>query len=168
MTNTMLRLQVASLLVAFAPAVADGKPSFGTGTWNAKGTISGKMVNSGLTAITTGTINFTLKVPKSGPVSGTGTWTFNTSSKGPDLAGSKQAVAKLKLAGTRNDITAGGRVHDLGGTMETGGVTVNLPQMPDEDYITDLTIKKAGPCKVSGTSGAGTTWTAIRKGSGCK
>lgn len=47
-------------------------------------------------------------------------------------------------------------------------MTVNLPQLPDTDFVTKLTIKKAGPCKVSGTAGQGTTWTAVRQGSGCK
>jgi hypothetical protein len=168
-TIDILGLGAASLLVPFSVAAAvDAKlASFGTGTWNGRGAISGKMVNSGLTAITSGTIVFKLKVPKTGPVSGTGTWTFITNSQGPDLKGSKQAVATLKLSGTRSAVKAAGKVHDRGGTLVTGGVTVNLPQLPDTDYVTKLTIKKAGPCKVSGTAGKGTTWTAVRQGSGC-
>jgi hypothetical protein len=65
-------------------------------------------------------------------------------------------------------VKAAGKVHDLGGTLVTGGVAVNLRQLPDTDYVTKLMIKKAGPCEVSGTAGQGTTWTAINQRSGCK
>lgn len=111
-TIDTLGLGATALLVALSvPAAVDAKPaSFGTGTWNGRGAISG----SGLTAISSGTIVFTLKVPKTGAVSGTGTWTFITNSQGPDLKGSKQAVGTLKLSGTRSAVKAAGKVHDRG------------------------------------------------------
>lgn len=165
--KSIVILGLVALSVA-APSDARLTSFSGAGTWQGKGTMSGKIVSSGITAVTSGKIVFTLTVSETGKVSGTGTWTWIVESRGPGLHASQQARATLKLSGTTKAVKAAGKWHHLGGTIVVGDVASNAPQLPDKPYVTKLTITKAGPCEVSGTAGQWATWTAVNQRSGCK
>jgi hypothetical protein len=176
-TIVIVCLGAASLLVAVSVAAAQdaNPPFFAAGTWKGKGVIYDKTVSNGFTTITDGTIKFTLKVTETGQVSGTGKMAWKVNSHGPNLGVSTRARANLKLSGTPRAVKAAGKWHYLGGTIVVDDQASVAPDLPDENFVTRLTITKMGlyftdvpgPCKVSGTAGQGTTWTAVNQREGC-
>jgi hypothetical protein len=167
-----LALAVVAAGAAHA-GTAVAKPGFLPGTWFGKGTISGNVTDGPMSTHFSGGISFTLKVSPKLAVGGSGTRQLNMlgaqdapSSYGVDT--SMFGTASIRLAGTSTNVTYAGLQH-ITGEIRTAGVKRPLT-IPDQKVAGRLVIKRAGKCKVTGTStiqpGVTLSWSAQLKGSG--
>jgi hypothetical protein len=166
-----LTLTVAAFAAGTASAAP--KPGFLPGTWMGKGTISGNVTDGPMSTHFSGGISFTLKVSPKLAVGGSGTRQLNMlgaqdapSSYGVDT--SMFGTASIRMTGTPTNVTYAGLQH-ITGEIRTAGVKRPLT-IPDQKVAGRLVIKRAGRCKVTGTStiqpGVTLTWGAQLQGSG--
>ena len=161
-----LALPSSSVGASAAPVTqAAAKPGFPAGTWIGKGVISGSSSEFGQETRTSGKAAFTLKVTRSGRVSGTGRWV--TTEVGSGAISSKiTGVATVRFGGTARLPTYAG-TQTVKTSFSDGargdGSTFTRP------FKGALRIRRAGHCRVTGghtVEGVAFKWTALLKGSG--
>ena len=156
----------AALASSTAAAPSAPKPGFLPGTWKVSGTISGSSVDGPMTTVFTGKVGLTLTVAKNLKVGGSGTWAMTMTGTGP-IGSVMNGTAAVKLSGSSVDVRFAGQ-QSVSGTVGDG--TRSTPISMSRPFSGKLVIKRAGKCRVTGTSpmggGAILTWTALLAGSG--
>lgn len=156
----------AALASSTAAAPSAPKPGFLPGTWKVSGTISGSSVDGPMTTVFTGKVGLTLTVAKNLKVGGSGTWAMTMTGTGP-IGSVMNGTAAVKLSGSSVDVRFAGQ-QSVSGTVGDG--TRSTPISMSRPFSGKLVIKRAGKCRVTGTSpmggGATLTWTALLAGSG--
>jgi len=163
-------LALAALATAVATpataAPAAPKPGFMPGTWKVVGTIAGSSVDGPMKTVFTGKVGLTLTVARNLTVGGSGTWVMRMTGTGP-IGSVMNGTAAVKLSGTSVDVRFAGQ-QSVSGTVGDG--TRSTPIRMTRPLSGKLVIKRAGKCRVTGTSpmggGATLTWTAQLAGSG--
>jgi len=164
-TTAALAVLLATL-IASATASAAPKPGFLPGTWKLTGTISGSAVDGPMSTVFGGSIRMTLKVGKDFKVGGNGTWQMTMTGSGP-VNSTMNGTAAVKLSGSAVGVRFAGQ-QSVTGTVSDG--VLSTPIRMSRPLSGKLVIKRAGKCRVTGTSpmngGATLTWTALLAGSG--
>jgi hypothetical protein len=153
-------------LIVSATAPAAPKPGFLPGTWNVTGTISGSAVDGPMSTVFGGSIRMTLKVGSNSKVGGNGTWQMTMKGSGP-VNSTMNGTAAVTLSGSAVSVRFAGQ-QSVTGTVSDG--VLSTPIRMSRPLAGKLVIKRAGKCRVTGTSpmngGAKLTWTALLAGSG--
>jgi hypothetical protein len=157
---------VAAVAATAVAAPTAAKPGFLPGKWQVVGTISGSSSDGPMTTVFGGKLRFTLNVARNLSVGGSGTWAMTMKGTGP-VASTMNGTAAVKLSGTSVDVRFGGQ-QNVTGTVSDG--TLSTPIRMTRPLNGRLVIKRAGQCRVTGTSpmggGVTLTWTALLAGSG--
>jgi hypothetical protein len=158
---------LAGLVAATATASPTAPtPGYLPGKWQVTGTISGSSSDGPMTTVFGGKLRFTLNVARNLSVGGAGTWAMTMKGTGP-VGSTMNGTAAVTLSGTSVDVRFAGQQR-VTGTVSDG--TLSTPIRMTRPLTGRLVIKRAGQCRVTGTSpmGGGVTlaWTALLAGSG--